>query len=119
MTISRFSNNVRIKAFWNILTALGVCELVVLGLAAGFEYSGLANDSPKALEKKYREITEQMNLEHENEGYLSENCIKEIVTYNKRVRAGRETQNDFWIGIFIPNGYDDLEIIDVNNSSIE
>lgn len=39
---------------------------------------------------------------------------KDIAEYNTVISTGRINQNDFWVGIFNPNIYDELPLIEVN-----
>lgn len=39
---------------------------------------------------------------------------RDIAEYNTEILTGRMTQNDFWVGIFNPNIYDELPLIEVN-----
>lgn len=43
---------------------------------------------------------------------LDKDIVDEISRYNQRVISGKHLQRDFWIGIYIENAYDDIEVID-------
>lgn len=45
-------------------------------------------------------------------GFLSKEVIDEVQEWNKHIRYKKAAQNDFWIGIFYPNVYDEFETID-------
>ena len=45
-------------------------------------------------------------------GFLSKEVIDEVQMWNKDVRYHQAAQNDFWVGIFIPNVYDEFKTID-------
>ena len=45
-------------------------------------------------------------------GFLSKEVIDEVQEWNQDVRYYQSAQDDFWVGIFIPNVYDEFETID-------
>lgn len=45
-------------------------------------------------------------------GLLNKEVIDEIQAWNENITYYKNLQKDFWIGIFIPNVYDQFEIID-------
>ena len=45
-------------------------------------------------------------------GLLSKEVIDEVQNWNKDVRYYQAVQDDFWIGIFYPNVFDQFETID-------
>ena len=45
-------------------------------------------------------------------GLLNKEVIDEIQEWNEDLAFNKSNQRDFWIGIFIPNIYDDFEKID-------
>ena len=45
-------------------------------------------------------------------GFLSKEVIDEVQEWNKDVRYYQSAQDDFWVGIFYPNVYDEFETID-------
>ena len=48
-------------------------------------------------------------------GLLSKEVIDEVQTWNETIIYKKNIQDNFWIGIFIPNVYDEFEIIDYEN----
>lgn len=45
-------------------------------------------------------------------GFLREDVIDEVKEWNKYVRFRQIAQDDLWVGIFYPDVYDQLEVID-------
>lgn len=45
-------------------------------------------------------------------GFLSKEVIDEVQDWNQDVRYYQSAQDDFWVGIFIPNVYDEFKTID-------
>lgn len=51
---------------------------------------------------EYKSVTDYLQNEH---------YISEIIRWNTTISTGKSIQRDFWVGIFIPNIYDDFDII--------
>ena len=45
-------------------------------------------------------------------GFLSKEVIDEVQEWNKDVRKYQSAQDDFWVGIFYPNVFDEFKTID-------
>lgn len=67
---------------------------------------------------EYKEHYNTIMFEVENKLYDDDvttvsrrELVKEIQNWNCDLAKGRETQHDFWIGIYIPDIYDDFEFI--------
>lgn len=45
-------------------------------------------------------------------GFLSKEVIDEVQGWNRSVRYYQAAQDDFWVGIFYPNVYDEFKTID-------
>jgi hypothetical protein len=52
-------------------------------------------------------------------GLLSKEVVDEVQKWNEDVRYYKAAQRDFWIGIFIPNVFDQFETIDYEKYSRE
>lgn len=60
------------------------------------------------LEASYNTLLEYKSVSDylQNEHYISD-----IIRWNTTISTGKSIQRDFWVGIFIPNIYDDFDII--------
>ena len=45
-------------------------------------------------------------------GLLNKEVIDEIQSWNESIIYNQKMQNDFWVGVFYPNVYDQFETID-------
>ena len=45
-------------------------------------------------------------------GLLNKEVIDEIQSWNESIIYNQKMQNDFWVGVFCPNVYDQFETID-------
>lgn len=68
------------------------------------------------LQERYNAINTKLSTEIYTDKFdiNDKDIVDEIYEYNKDVRYGKHYQKDFWIGIFVPNIYDELETIDYN-----
>lgn len=57
-----------------------------------------------ALENKYEELEKNKDNEY---------LITDIVEWNTTIRFNQKYQKDFWIGVYIPNIYDNYKTIDI------
>lgn len=93
----------------------GVLMVVALFMLVGVIITNSAIESPKAELKQQHDI---LVYQLENNLYDNDNDLglkdlyDDISAYNSKVAKGKVMQRDFWWGIFYPNIYDDLELID-------
>lgn len=72
---------------------------------------------------KHETRYEQLVYEYENDIYDNDNDVgkKELMDdireWNEDLAWNKTMQRDFWIGIFIPNIYDDFEFIEINKET--
>jgi hypothetical protein len=105
-----------LEDLWVILgavaTTIGVVMLViVIALHCG----------SKGTSAEYRERYKALVYKSETEacrdkfGIVNKNYIDEVQNWNENLSYNKEVQRDFWIGIFIPNIYDEFQTIDLNS----
>lgn len=51
-------------------------------------------------------------------GLRNKDVIDEVQRWNENIVYHQKIQDDFWVGIFYPNIYDDFEIIDLSKYSL-
>ena len=90
-----------------------ICLLVSLGIFAGC-YIGV-DGYISQMEKRY----EMLMYQYENNIYDNDidlgkrELMTDIQDWNEDLAKYREIQDDFWIGIYIPNVYDQFEFIEL------
>lgn len=69
-----------------------------------------------ALKKEYEALVCKARTEEARDefGLLSKDYVDEIQEWNVSIASLKKLQRDFWIGIFYPNIYDDIDTIDLS-----
>ena len=96
-----------------LVTAIsGFAVLISLFLIIG-EYTTMDSYLEKTREQ-YKAITYKIESEvcRDEFGLLNKEVIDEIQEWNKDVRFYQNIQDNFWVGIYYPNVFDEFETID-------
>ena len=96
-----------------LVTAIsGFAVLISLFLIIG-EYTTMDSYLEKTREQ-YKAITYKIESDtcHDEFGLLNKEVIDEIQEWNKDVRFYHNIQDNFWLGIYYPNVFDEFETID-------
>ena len=95
-----------------VISFLGVCiSLVIIGI----NYIGI-NGYIDRMNVRYETLVYQ----YENDIYDNDNdlgkreLMVDIQDWNEDLAHSRAVQNDFWVGLYIPNIYDQFEFIELN-----
>ena len=69
------------------------------------------------LEQRYDALTYKSQTEsiRDEFGIVNKDYIDEVQEWNEDIASNQRMQRDFWLGIFIPNIYDDFELIDLDS----
>ena len=97
-----------------LLTIVGACALIISLVFIGINYINVDG---------YVEVNhirrDMLVYQYENDMYDNDNdvgkkeLIREIQDWNEDLAYYKNMQDDFWIGIYIPNIYDQFEPIDI------
>ena len=105
----------------------GLATVVVSGIIMAImivvfacDYIGVNAQVEKAKER-YNAITYKVEsgAYRDEFGLLNKEVIDEIQDWNEDVTYYKNFQKDFWVGIFIPNVYDQFETIDYTKDGRE
>lgn len=68
----------------------------------------------ESMKQEYQAIMYKMKSEDARDkfGFLNKQIIDEVQEWNCDLAFNKENQKDFWIGIYIPNIYDEFEYIE-------
>lgn len=86
---------------------------------------GKGQITSKANTAKYEETYKALTYKLESGacrdelGLLSKSVIDEIQAWNEDVVSGQKMQNNFWVGIFYPDIYDNFKTIDYTHYKTE
>lgn len=96
-----------------ILGGMSAIALIISLVTFCVNYTGINGDIAE-----YKEHYNTLVFEAENNLYKDDittasrrELVKEIQKWNCDLAKRKENQRDFWIGIYIPNIYDDFEFI--------
>lgn len=115
-------NNTRFDTEW--LSNIG-WGLIALGTIAAFIAGIIIIDSNAALDAKIAEkeqIRSSLVYQLENDIYENDNDLgkknlyDQIQNYNSNLAYYKGVQDDFWLGIFYPDIYDQFEFIEYSKS---
>lgn len=93
---------------------------VVLGVVILFMTVAIciSNFDADAKAAKYKERYDSLVYQYENEIYCDDNVVYDLLTdireYNEDLAYYQEIQDDFWIGVFYPNIFDQFELIELD-----
>ena len=70
-----------------------------------------------AMRVRYESLVYQYenNLYENNNDVGKKELMKEIQEWNEDLANGKTYQRDFWVGIFVPNVYDEFDFIEVES----
>ena len=112
------SYNSALEACSVILTVIGIFALVACVIAFSMNYFGVGGYVAEN-QQRYDSLTYQ----YENDIYDNDNDLgkkelfNQIQEWNEDLAWYKENQKDFWIGIFIPNIYDQFEFIKLSTNT--
>ena len=105
---------------WDTVAVADICISIITIVTMGIIIVAThvtANGEKLANEQRYDSLIYKAETEsiRDEFGIVNKEYIDEVQAWNENVIKYKEWQRDFWIGIFIPNIYDDFETIDLGN----
>ena len=96
------------------ISAIGICGIIASVVVLAINYIGIDGYIAR-MNTRYETLVYQ----YENDIYDNDNdlgkreLMVDIQNWNEDLSSRRERQRDFWIGIYIPNIYDQFEFIEL------
>ena len=96
-----------------ITTLISGFVIAIMLVVLPYMYIGI-DARVEQLKENYKAITYKVESGacRDEFGLLNKEVIDEIQSWNKSVIYNQKMQNDFWVGIFYPDVYDQFKIID-------
>lgn len=88
-----------------------VMLFIILGLHCG------TNGMVASCRERYKSLMYKAETEacRDEFGIVNKDYIDEVQNWNEDLSYNKAMQRDFWVGIFVPNIYDEFELIDLNS----
>lgn len=105
-------------SWWNLVGGT-FFAIGLLGTAVSLIFFALNYCSIDANIARNQKLYEMLVYQFENDIYENDNDIgkielmEKITDWNTDLAANRELQDNFWVGIYLPDIYDQFEFIDV------
>lgn len=111
---NKLRNSEPMCIFWGTALAISIICLVISIVFFGINYIGAASYKASLLEEQ-RILTYQIeNKFYENDiEYGKNELFRDIIEFNAHIRSRRELTKDFWVGIYEPNIYDDIPLVEL------
>lgn len=108
-----YYNSEAVKVIGWIVTLVSTVALFIMLIVLPFCYIGV-NGYVEQNKERFEAITYKIESGacRDEFGLLSKEVIDEIQEWNEEVVKGQTLQNDFWLGVFYPDVYDQYETID-------
>ena len=108
-----YQNNGAIECYGWVTVVVSGFIMAIMIIVFACNYIGV-NAQVEKNKEQYNAITYKVESGacRDEFGLLNKEVIDEIQDWNEDVTYYKNLQKDFWIGIFIPNVYDQFETID-------
>lgn len=106
--------------YYDIIVDVSEVISVVLGVVILFMTVAICigNFGTDAKVAKYKERYDSLVYQYENEIYCDDNVVYDLLAdireYNEDIAYYQEIQDDFWLGVFYPNVFDQFELIELD-----
>ena len=110
----------KISYDYHIIVDVSEVISIILGVVILFMTVAICigNFDADAKAAKYKERYDSLVYQYENEIYCDDNVVYDLLTdireYNEDLAYYQEIQDDFWIGVFYPNIFDQFELIELD-----
>ena len=104
------------RVIFGIIATIATCIVcILLVIIIGNNTSAVGEKSK--LEQRYEALVYKSQTEsiRDEFGIVNKDYIDEVQEWNEAIASNQRMQRDFWLGIFVPNIYDDFELIDLDS----
>ena len=104
------------RVIFGIIATIATCIVcILLFIIIGNNTSAVGEKSK--LEQRYEALVYKSQTEsiRDEFGIVNKDYIDEVQEWNEAIASNQRMQRDFWLGIFVPNIYDDFELIDLDS----
>lgn len=100
-------------SFGNLLKVIGIMFISVCAVLSLFSYSLMPGEVAK-YRQTYKGLQYKLTSEkcRDQFGLLNKEIVDEIQEWNEELALNKAYQHNFWIGVFVPNVYDEFEFIE-------
>lgn len=104
----------------SVITALSVFILLFMLILVGVNHMTIDADKSK-MEQEYKALMYKVqSVDMRDELNINTiEVINEVQEWNENLAYYQKLQKDKWLGVFVPNIYDDFEFIEYNSIVIE
>lgn len=97
--------------------AIGLIAVIIMVIFIGIQNFGVDGYIERMNTRREMLVYQYENDIYDNDNDLGKReLMKDIQDWNEDLAAKREVQDDFWIGIFHPNIYDQFEFIELDGA---
>lgn len=104
--------NTKVDAIGFLLAFFGAMFLAIMIFIIGFNYK-TANEIKTNDINEYTYLSSAVDTQGVYKIELNTKIVKGVNEWNEKVAWHKEKQRDLWVGILIPNIYDDYEFINL------
>ena len=111
---NKLRNSELVILAWGSTLVVSIICLVISIVFFGINYIGASSYKASLLEEQ-RILTYQIeNKFYENDiEYGKNELFRDITEFNAFIQGHRELTKDFWVGIYMPNIYDDIPLVEL------
>ena len=93
------------------LSGIFGCAFLIFGCFAASENLGGPATAARLIAHRESLVYQAENNLYGSNGFGEKALADQIMAYNAEVSVGQERQRDFWIGVFVPDVFDELKPI--------
>lgn len=108
------------------LEGVGVFSLII-GLSFSFSFMMITAGNINPSSELEKELLKYESIKHKTEcpyylnedGTIPDHILKEAEDWNEKIKNGRKSSDNIWVGCLVPDIYYDLELIEISQAEKE